>query len=398
VTAPRAVTGALVSTAQGMLPVYMLGGLSVQMGAELGFGARELGIATTIYFAVSALGSTPAGRFVQRVGAYPGIVVTAVLSGAALLGIAGLATTWPLLVAMLVVAGVGNAFAQPAANLLLASEVPLRSQGLFFGIKQAAVPITTLLAGVSVPLIGLTIGWRWAFVIVAAGSAVLPALAPRTARRRRPRPLARDTPVASAAPVDRLPLTVLAAGAMLGAASANSIGVFLVASAVDAGFRDSTAGYLLALGSVLGIVTRVVVGALADRREGAHITRVAAMLVIGSIGFVLLAVAEPPVLFLIGTVIAFVAGWGWNGLFTFSVVRNYPGAAASATGLTQTGLWLGGMIGPLAFGLVASAASFAAAWGLAAVVMLLAAGVCMLGRRMIMQAKAVRAATEAEAT
>ncbi len=379
---PRAVSASLISTAQGMLPVYMIGGLAVQISAELGFGPRQLGIATTVYFAVSAIGSTPAGHFVQRVGAYPGIVLTAVLSGGALLGIAGLATSWATLVAMLVIAGIGNAFAQPSANLLLARGVPIAHQGFFFGVKQAAVPITTLLAGISVPLIGLTIGWRWAFVIVTVGSVVLPLISPRT-----PRVGARaDRTKAPKGHIDRLPLTVLAAGAMLGAAAANSIGVFLVASAVDAGLSASVSGYLLAVGSGLGIVTRLIVGALADRRQGAHLIRVAVMLAGGSIGFGLLALAEPPALFLIGTAIAFIAGWGWNGLFTFSVVRSYREAAAAATGLTQTGLWLGGMIGPLLFGLVAESRSFATAWTGAGVVMLVAAVVIVIGSRMVARA------------
>jgi MFS family permease len=383
---PRAVSASLISTAQGMLPVYMIGGLAVQISSEMGFGPRQLGIATTVYFAVSAVGSTPAGHFVQRVGAYPGIVLTAVLSGGALLGIAGLATSWASLVALLVVAGIGNAFAQPSANLLLARGVPIARQGFFFGVKQAAVPITTLLAGISVPLIGLTIGWRWAFVIVTLGSLLLPFISPRPPRetKRRTAPPRGD--------VDRLPLIVLAAGAMLGAAAANSIGVFLVASAVDAGLAASIAGYLLAVGSALGIITRLTVGALADRREGAHLVRVAIMLAGGCVGFALLAIADPPVLFLLGTSIAFIAGWGWNGLFTFSVVRSYREAAAAATGLTQTGLWLGGMLGPLLFGLVAEARSFAAAWAGAGVVMLVAAVVIMVGSHLVTQAKEARAA------
>jgi MFS family permease len=383
---PRAVSASLISTAQGMLPVYMIGGLAVQISSEMGFGPRQLGIATTVYFAVSAVGSTPAGHFVQRVGAYPGIVLTAVLSGGALLGIAGLATSWASLVALLVVAGIGNAFAQPSANLLLARGVPIARQGFFFGVKQAAVPITTLLAGISVPLIGLTIGWRWAFVIVTLGSLLLPFISPRPPRetKRRAAPPRGD--------VDRLPLIVLAAGAMLGAAAANSIGVFLVASAVDTGLAASIAGYLLAVGSALGIITRLTVGALADRREGAHLVRVAIMLAGGCVGFALLAIADPPVLFLLGTSIAFIAGWGWNGLFTFSVVRSYREAAAAATGLTQTGLWLGGMLGPLLFGLVAEARSFATAWAGAGVVMLVAAAVIMVGSRLVMQAKEARVA------
>jgi MFS family permease len=215
---------------------------------------------------------------------------------------------------------------------------------------------------------------------------LLPFISPRPPRetKRRAAPPRGD--------VDRLPLIVLAAGAMLGAAAANSIGVFLVASAVDAGLAASIAGYLLAVGSALGIITRLIVGALADRREGAHLVRVAIMLAGGCVGFALLAIAEPPVLFLIGTSIAFIAGWGWNGLFTFSVVRSYREAAAAATGLTQTGLWLGGMLGPLLFGLVAEARSFAAAWAGAGAVMLAAAVVIMVGSRLVMQAKEARAA------
>jgi MFS family permease len=386
VKAQRTVATALVSTAQGMLPVYMVGGLAVQIGGELGFGASQLGIATTVYFAVSALGSTSAGKMVQRVGAYPGIVATALLSGIALLGVALFAISWATLVAWLVVAGCANAIAQPAANLLLAAEIPPDKQGLFFGIKQAAVPVTTLLAGASVPLIGLTIGWRWAFAIVAVGSVVLPFLAPRT-----PRPAAvRTSAPPSPEPVERIPLAVLAAGAMLGAAAVNALGVFLVSSAVESGFTPSQAGTLLAGGSALGIISRVVTGWLADRRGGGHILRVSAMLAAGSVGFGLLALGTPPAVFLLGTVIAFAAGWGWNGLFTFAVVRNYPTAAATATGLTQTGLWLGGMIGPLLFGFVVSGASYGLAWTLAGSMLLVSAGVSLVGRRLVLVAKAAR--------
>jgi MFS family permease len=389
VKAQRAVAAALVCTAQGMLPVYMLGGLAVQIGAELGFGASQLGIATTVYFAVSAAGSTPAGKMVQRVGAFPGIVTTALLSGVALVGVALFATSWWSLVAMLVIAGGANATAQPAANLLLASEIPPDRQGLFFGIKQAAVPVTTLLAGASVPLIGLTIGWRWAFVIVAAGSLALPFLAPRT-----PRPARRRTTAPPSEPVDRVPLAVLAAGAMLGASAVNALGVFLVSSAVESGFSPSQAGTLLAGGSALGITARIATGWLADRRGGGHILRVSAMLTAGSVGFGLLAVGTPPWIFLLGTVIAFAAGWGWNGLFTFAVVRHYPTSAATATGLTQTGLWLGGMFGPLLFGFVVSGASFGLAWNLAGGLLLVAAAVTLVGRRLVLLAKAARRKVE----
>jgi MFS family permease len=377
-----------VTTAQGMLPVFMLGGLSVQIGLELEFDARALGIATTVFFAVSAAGSAIAGRIVQRVGAYPGIVVTAALSAASLLGIAAFASTWGMLVALLVVGGVANASAQPAANLLLAAEIPYERQGLYFGIKQAAVPVTTLLAGVSVPVIGLTIGWRWAFVLVTLGSFVLPILAPR--RERLAATMPAKEPTAGSDPattIDRLPLMVLAGGAMLGAAAVNSLAVFIVPSIVDSGMAESQAGYLLAAGSGLGIASRVLVGWRADLRTSGHLVRVSIMLVVGSLGFALLASGSPGPLLVVATVLAFAAGWGWNGLFTFAIVRAYPAAVATATGITQTGLWLGGMVGPLVFGIVATATSFAAAWLLAAGTLLISAAVLLLGRRLLFAAQ-----------
>jgi predicted MFS family arabinose efflux permease len=315
-----------------MLPVFMLGGLSVQIGTELDFDARALGAATTIFFAVSAAGSATAGRVVQRAGAYPGIVATATLSAASLVGIAAFASRWSTLVALLVVGGFGNAIAQPAANLLLSAEIPYRRQGLFFGVKQAAVPVSTLLAGFSVPVIGLTIGWRWAFVLVAAGSLALPLLAPRRVRSE-----LRPPPVKARAAVDRLPLVVLGAGAMLAAAAVNSLAVFMVPSAVDAGIAESQAGYLLAIGSALGITARVVVGWRADLRTGGHLVRVYVMMSVGCVGFLLLAAGSPLTVLALATVLAFAAGWGWNGLFTFAIVRAYPGGGRAPPGADRTG-------------------------------------------------------------
>jgi MFS family permease len=53
------------------------------------------------------------------------------------------------------------------------------------------------------------------------------------------------------------------------------------------------------------------------------------------------------------------------------VVRSHPHAPARATGITQIGTYIGGMVGPLSFGLVADHAGYDTAWlvsaGLAAI-------------------------------
>ncbi|MST35344.1 MFS transporter, partial [Acidimicrobiaceae bacterium USS-CC1] len=76
------------------------------------------------------------------------------------------------LLGFLVAGGLANGAMQPAVNLLLARTVDDRRQGLAFGVKQAAIPTSTLLSGLAVPALALTVGWHVAY-LVAAGLALL---------------------------------------------------------------------------------------------------------------------------------------------------------------------------------------------------------------------------------
>src|SRR5690606_35302663 len=174
-----------------VMPVFLVGGLAVQIGGEIGFSPAGLGLAVAVYFAVSALTSVPAGTLVERHGARAGARAGILLSAACLLAIAMAARNFPSLVALLAVGAAANGLGQLAANAMLAG-VPADRQGLSFGIKQAAVPTATLLSGLSVPTVALTIGWRWAFAISAvvalATLALVPAAPPRLTRSRAARP------------------------------------------------------------------------------------------------------------------------------------------------------------------------------------------------------------------
>jgi predicted MFS family arabinose efflux permease len=95
------------------------------------------------------------------------------------------------------------------------------------------------------------------------------------------------------------------------------------------------------------------------------------MLAVGVWGFVGLAV-DLPIAFVVGSLLAFAAGWGWSGLFVYAVVRAYPEAPAAATGVTQTGFSGGNVFGPVAFGWIVATWSYEAAW-------LAAGGLCAVG-------------------
>lgn len=374
----RTITAAAVSTTLGTLPVFLLGALAVLVRADLGFSETQLGAAATVFFGTSTLLSLPAGRVAERYGAFRATTAAAAIGTAALLGIAVFARSYPVLLVFLTVAGAGNAFAQIGSNLSLARGVPGPRQGLAFGVKQTAIPVATLLGGLAVPLIGLTVGWRWAFAGGAAVALVFAVVVPPDVA---PPPRPANTPV-RAGDAATGPLAVIALGAALGAAATNAFGAFLVESAVASGVSPGTGGLLLAAGSTLGIVMRLSVGWAADRRDGRHLRVVAAQLAGGAVGLGLLATAGTIPLVL-GTLLGFGAGWSWPGLLNFAIVRVNRGAPAAATSITQTGVFAGGALGPVAFGATVEAASYDVAWIASAVLLLAAAGLVTVGRRLL---------------
>ena len=382
--AVRAAVGAVSTTTVAVLPVFLTGGLAVQISAEFGFDPAGLGLAVALYFGVSALASLPCGWLVERFGAGSTSRFAVLGAGAAMLAIDTLTSSFTQLLLILLAGAWCNVLGQLASNLTLASSVPASRLGLSFGIKQAAIPIATLLAGAAVPTVALTVGWRWAFLI-GAGLAVLALfITPRDAPGRTP---------STAAPGERATaaLAVLGVAAGLAAAAANALGIFLVASAVQRGIEPGVAGLTLTFGSVVGLVLRLLHGWLADRRSGGHIAVVAGSLVFGAGGLALLAVPGTWALVL-GTTLGFGLGWAWPGLLQFAVVRLNPSAPAAASSIVQMGVYAGGCIGPVAFGYLAAHLSFPTAWLVGAATMLVSAGLMVLGRRMLMAHRVAREA------
>ncbi|MFG1886835.1 MFS transporter [Micromonospora sp. NPDC049051] len=372
----RAVAGAVAVTIACVLPVFLLGGLAVQMGEELDFSPAGLGLAVAAYFGVGALASVPSGVLAERYG--PAVVARAgiLLSAACLLAVAGVAHSYPVLLGLLALAGTANALGQISSNAALARHVPARRQGLSFGVKQAAIPAAALLAGAAVPTVALTAGWRWAFVAAAgAALATLPAV---PAREPRPTRTAAPTRAGRATAA----LVVVGAAATFAAAAANALGTFVVDSSAGRGLSPGLAGLTLTLGSAVCVAARITVGWLADRRATGHVAVIAGMLVVGAAGLGLLA-APGPVPLVAGVLLGFGLGWAWPGLMTFAVVRLHPQAPAAATSVTQTGVYAGGCLGPLGLGTVAAHAGYRTMWIVAAVAMLLAAALMLTGSRML---------------
>lgn len=363
--------------AVGALPLSMTGAMAVQIGDSLNFGEQRLGAIYATFFAVAAVSSVLVGSLTERVGARWALRAGTLLAAAVFLATAAFARSWATLTLVMAVGGVATAFARPAANLWLTQVIPVRRQGLAFGIKNTSIPIATIVAGMSVPFIALTIGWRWGFVLGAVLALGIALRIPQPTATRRSAVALDD-----GGDLPRTLLVLLGLGMACGAIGSSSLNAFTVVSVVDAGVSEGAAGFLFAIASVAGIVSRVYVGHRADQRDAGHLRVVALMLLVGALGYAVFAVRHPVAAF-VAAPVTFATGWGWIGLFNLAVVRMNPGAPAAATGVTQAGAFVGGVVGPLGLGTLAERTSFTVAWLLAAVLATVGALVLLAIRRRV---------------
>lgn len=369
----RTTVGASLATVLSALPPFLLGSLLPAVRADLDVDTRLLGALVSAYFLAGAVAAVPGGRLAERLGGRRGLILTGSVTTACLIVISSLVGTALQLGMALIVAGFANGMVHPAGNLAIVRGVQSRFQGRAFGVKQAAAPLATLLAGIALPTIGLTLGWEFGFVAAAALFPIIVFTLPREGsgltRRQERTPLRQD----------RSLLTIALASA-LAFGAATSIGAFLVDSVVSSGGDPSLAGATLTVASAACIAVRVGIGWQTDRMKRPSFRLVALLMGVGAVGFGVIALF-PAGASGLGAVVAMAAGWGWPGLLYHAVAHSHPEAPASATAVATTGNALGAAIGPLTFGLIAGASTFRVAWLVSGFAILLGAGLMLYTTR-----------------
>jgi len=346
----------VVYTSIAILPLFLASAAAVQLQRDLHFDKAHLGIAVSCCFLASTLVSPALGYYIERVG--PSLRSSAVFSLAALLVIGLLAASWWQLVAGLCLAGVANAVSQVSTNVTLTG-VSKERQGIAFGIKQSGVPVASLVAGLSMPLIVGLAGWRAGFYVGAVLVALAVVVAPKleAIRGRGDRSLRRPT---------RLLLSLCVVAVAAGAVG-NSLAAFTVDASVEHGLSEGAGGALLAAGSGVAVLTRLGSGWVVDRRRSNGIGELTALTLGSVVAFGALRLsADSDVLFVAGTLAGFAGGWGWQGLIHFATVRSHPSSVASASGLVLTAIYIGMVVGPTTTGFIAEHFSYTDAWLMAA--------------------------------
>lgn len=339
-----------------VLPPFLTGSMLPFMREDIGLDTARLGIVVAIYFAAGAFAAVPGGELAERLGGRRVMLLANGLTAVGMLTIAVLSRNWIHVAGAFVVAGSGNGILQPASNLAIMRGVQPSRQGIAFGIKQAAAPTATMLAGLAVPILAATVGWRWAFIAGVLPLPVIAFLLPVDRIRAAPavrRGRLRDP---------KRTLVRIALGAAFGFAAATTVGAFFVDSVVTAGGTARFAATALTAASVTCISIRLIAGWRADRSDADGLRTVAMLAGVGALGFLTLVFAASPLFWTVGAVVGLGAGWGWPGLLHLSVAAGNPEAPGRATGVSTVGTAAGAVFGPLVFGYLADHVSFASAW------------------------------------
>lgn len=354
----RALVAALIVNLVTVGPLFLTGAMTVQIARDFEVHATTIGALAAAFAAATTLSTAFAGRNVRRWGIQRSMRASSVVAIISLTG-AAISNSILFLGIALVIGGTGNALAQPAGNALVASQVSQRRFGLGFAIKQSAIPLATTLSGLAVPLIAVTIGWRFAYGSAAVVALLTLFLAPKDQQRNEGR---------TEATVPRkhvFPLWLYALGIGLIVAAATSIGTLGTAGGVEVNLSESTAGYLVAAGGFAGLTIRLIAGWCADHYKFDAMYGIVVLAVLGGLGWIAMG-TQAVTMFIIGLIVANAFGWGWPGLQHLSIARRFPTATAAASGISQTGVSAGLLIGPLVLALLARNSGWASTWFTAA--------------------------------
>ncbi len=343
-----------------MLAVVTVPVLAPVLSADLGIDSSLIGLYQSSVFAGAAVLTLFSGSLVRRHGGVRVNQISLVIAVTALL-VALDGRTSTLLVCALGV-GMGYGLATPGASHVLARVSPVAHRGLVFSLKQSAVPVGGLIAGILIPPVAENFGWRPAVITVVviialAMVCVQPLRAPLDADRDPGFKVAVSAPWQSVLLVLRTPsLRPIAVVAFTFGAIQLCLFAFLVTFLVErVALTLVVAGTVFSVMQGAGIAARIVWGWLSD-----HVATSRTLLAIIGVGIILstltaneMAPGWPLVAIMLVSAVMGATAVGWNGIYLAEVARVVSQEqVGAATGGVLMFTFLGIVVGPSTFGLL----------------------------------------------
>jgi len=329
---------------------------------EFGVGYAALGLMVSVMYTVSGISQTMAGFVVDRYGARR-VLLFGMAAFSLALVLTGLATSYWMLVAIALLAGIGNSVFHPADFAILNAKVNPKRLSYAFSTHGIGGNFGWLVAPLFSIGISTIYGWRVATIsagviglLVAAVIATRPALSDSQAEAAGPRSKSQGAHDGGLRADVRTLMSraVLKCFAFFTFYSMALIGLQTFSVSVTVALYGAplvTASAALT-GFLFGGIIGIVAGGFAAAHSSRHNLVAASGMLIGALLTLLLASGALPVWLLTSAMTLI-------GFFTFStqpsrdiLVRGAtpPGATGKVYGFVYSGLDLGGSLSPLLFG------------------------------------------------
>jgi len=263
-----------------------------------------------------------------------------------------------LLIAGSVVIGMGHGMLSPSSTSLLMRFAPAASRNFLFSVQQTGVPFGGILAALIAPAIAVTLGWRWALVLVVT---LLIAMAVTMQRGRRDWDTDRDpaTPAIASNPLagfltvwrdPRLRMMSLLGGALCWGQFV-VISYTVVAAVTELDMSLVVAGTLLTAVHLGSAGSRVIAGGMADRVGSKRVLSwVAWLLLATSAAAIWMGPGWPAILLYALFTLLGIATGAWAGLLLAEIGRLAPhGHVGSTTSGAMIYVNGGKFLGPVVF-------------------------------------------------
>jgi len=350
-----------------------LGILATFIIDDLGITRSAFGVVLAVINIAGALLSPVAGPVTDRVGGKVALVGLFTIAGVTFLTL-GATAAYAMLFVSVIIGAFAQAMGNPATNKLIAEQLPAGERGVITGVKQSGVQVGIFLGGVSLPAIATALGWRGAYLIVAAlpilGAVAALLIVPGSTRRR----VTRVRREKSALPAGIGWLSSY--GFLIGFSGAVTFFLPLFVEE-EVGLSPIIGGFVAATVAFTAVPGRIIWGRHAERR-GAYRRALVAMAWSSIAAAVLFAVAGPwsPLLLWPAAVLVGVGSSSWNSVGMLAVMHDAgPEVTGRASGVVMFGFLAGlGMAPPIFGATVDATGGYRLMWLLS----VLAAGAALL--------------------
>jgi len=259
--------------------------------------------------------------------------------------------------------GIGTGPMNPTGSFVLSRLTPPIWQPFVFSLKQCATPMGGMTAGAVLPPLALLYDWRLALSLFPVCAVLLIVLAPRGGieivsidpQAGPPRAIHRAVFASLRdALATRALRSVVLMGMILGGCQLGIAAYFVVYLWNETGMSPIEAGRVFVIFHVAGIVSRIVLGALAER----HIPTRYLLPALGLVMSIATAAAatfdaSTQLWWIYAVTVALGAsGNGWVGLFFAELARLAPTNIASITGGAQFAVYVALVLGPSLYGVM----------------------------------------------